>query len=140
MRIKPIRPPSPSRILIVEDELVVAMDMEMQLQAVGYEVTGIATTGDEAQHLAQTTRPDLVLMDIQLRGPMDGFATATEMQRLGKMPVVFLTAFGNEDAQRRALEIGSYGYLTKPYRPEALTAVVSAALEQRGIEIREPRK
>lgn len=123
--------PSARRILLVEDEQVVAMDIEMQLESFGYEVTGIATTGKEALRLAETTRPDLVLMDIQLCGSLDGFATAAEVQRIGNLPVVFITAFGNGEAKRRANAVSPYGFLTKPYRPEELRAVVSAALEQR---------
>lgn len=116
-----------AKILVVDDEQVVAMDMEMQLAAFGYEVAGIASTGKEALQLTEATCPDLILMDIQLRGPLDGFATATEIQRLRKLPVVFVTAFGNEEAQRRAREISPY-LLSKPFRPEDLKAIVAAAL------------
>lgn len=123
--------PSPvSRILVVEDELVVAMDMEMQLISFGYEVTGIAATGEEAVRLTETTLPDLILMDIQLRGAQDGLTTAAEIQRMRNLPIVFVTAFGNADARRRANEASAYGFLTKPYRPEDLQSVVSAAIQQ----------
>lgn len=118
------------RILVVEDEQVVAMDMELQLVAFGYEVIGIAATGKEALRLAETAQPDLVLMDIQLRGSLDGVATAAEVQRVKKLPVVFVTAFANEEAARRVKEASSYGLLTKPYRPEDLRAIISAALKQ----------
>lgn len=118
------------RILIVEDEQLVAMDAEMQLVAFGYEVTGIAATGKEALRLAETTQPNLILMDVQLRGSRDGFATAAEVQQQMNIPIVFVTAFGNEEAQRRAKAASPYGFLIKPYRPEDLRAVVSAALEQ----------
>jgi CheY-like chemotaxis protein len=118
------------RILIVEDEQLVAMDAEMQLIALGYEVTGIAATGKEALRLAETTQPNLILMDIQLRGSRDGFATAAELQQRMDIPIVFVTAFGNEEAKRRAKAASPYEVLTKPYRPEDLRAVVSAAVEQ----------
>jgi CheY-like chemotaxis protein len=117
------------RILIVEDELVVAMDVEMQLLAFGYEVAGIARTGKEALRLAESAHPDLVLMDVQLRGALDGIAT---MQAVWKVPVVFVTAFGNAEARRRAEALHPAGYLTKPYRPETLQPVVAAALQARG--------
>jgi CheY-like chemotaxis protein len=116
------------RILVVEDEHVVAMDMEMQLVASGYEVTGIAAAGKEALRLAETTRPDLILMDVRLQGPLDGFATAAEIQRVRNVPIVFVTAFGNGEAKRRAKELGPYGLLTKPYRPEDLRSIVTGAL------------
>lgn len=118
------------RILVVEDEQVVAMDMEMQLVAFGCEVTGVATTGREALRMAETTHPDLVLMDVQLRGSLDGFATAAEVQRIRHLPIIFVTAFGNGEAQRRAKAASPYGFLSKPYRPEDLQAAVSAALTQ----------
>jgi CheY-like chemotaxis protein len=120
------------RILIVEDELVVAMDVEMQLLAFGYEVAGIARTGKEALRLAESAHPDLVLMDVQLRGALDGIATAEQMQAVWKVPVVFVTAFGNAEARRRAEALHPAGYLTKPYRPETLQPVVAAALQARG--------
>ncbi len=118
-----------AKILVVEDEQVVAMDMEMQLTGFGYDVTGIAASGKEALFLTEKTEPDLILMDIRLRGPLDGFAIAAEVQRLWHLPVVFISAFGNGEAQRRAKTISPYGFLTKPYRPEDLRDVVSAALE-----------
>lgn len=123
--------PSAPRILVVEDEQVVAMDMEMQLAALGYEVTGIAATGETALQLTEITRPDLILMDIRLGGSLDGFATAAEVRKSRELPVVFVTAFGNEETQRRAQAASPCGFLTKPYRPEDLRAAISAALEGR---------
>ena len=120
------------RILIVEDEQVVAMDMERQLLSFGYEVAGIAGTGKEALRLAETTQPDLGLMDVQLRGALDGMATAAQMQRVWKGPVVFVTAFGHDEARWRAEALAPAGYLTKPYRPENLQRVVAAALPPQG--------
>jgi CheY-like chemotaxis protein len=119
------------RILIVEDEQVVAMDMELQLLSFGYEVAGIAGTGKEALRLAEAALPDLVLMDVQLRGALDGMATAAQMQRVWKVPVVFVTAFGHDEA-RRAEALAPAGYLTKPYRPENLQRVIAAALQPGG--------
>lgn len=118
-----------SRILIVEDEQVVAMDLEMQLLSFGYEISGIANTGQEALRLADATRPDLVLMDVHLRGALDGIATAQEVQGRWNLPVVFVTAFNNQEARKRAQALNPSGYLTKPYRPEQLRAIVAAALQ-----------
>jgi CheY-like chemotaxis protein len=117
------------RILVLEDERIVAMDMEMQLTAFGYEVTGIAASGKEALRLADKTKPDLVVMDINLRGTLDGFRTAAELQKTRKVAIIFVTAFGNEEAQRRADALSPLGYLSKPYRPEDLRAAVSAAFQ-----------
>ncbi len=89
-------------------------------------------TGKQALHLAATTKPDLVIMDIRLRGPMDGVAIAAELQKRETVPVVFVTAFGSEDAFRRVQAASHYGYLTKPYRPEDLREVINAALRRHG--------
>ena len=124
--------PLVQRILVVEDERIVAMDMEMQLVAFGYEVTGIAASGKEALRLAETTKPDLVMMDIHLRGTLDGFGTAAELKQTSEVAIIFVTAFGNEEAQRRAKAASPHGYLIKPYRPEDLHAAVSAVFEPHG--------
>lgn len=118
----------PQRILIVEDELLVAISTESLLQSLKYEVTGIADTGKAAVHLAQTTNPDLILMDLRLRGQPDGIATATEIQRSLAIPIVFVTGFGREDVQRRTHQVDSSAYLFKPYSAEDLESVISAVL------------
>jgi len=92
---------------------------------------GIASTGKEALRLSDERRPDLVLMDIQLQGSMDGIATASEVQRLWQIPVVFMTAFAGEETLSRAKLSGPYGYLTKPFQARHLDATVNIALQQR---------
>ena len=86
-----------AKILVVEDEQILAMDVRAQLCELSYDVVGIASTGKEALRLAKECRPDLVLMDIQLRGSIDGIATAGEMRRQWQTPVVFMTAFAGEE-------------------------------------------
>ena len=120
---------SPS-ILIVEDEQVVAMDVELQLRDLGYNVTGVATSGREALDAIQQDLPDLVLMDIQLHGPMDGIAVASLIRQQWQIPVIFVTAYANSDLVDRAKETGPYGYLTKPYSTKELNATLAVALEQ----------
>lgn len=116
------------RILIVDDELIVAMDTEMQLLAFGFDVVGIATDCDEALGLLQSTNPDLVLMDVKLQGLVDGVATAEAMHRIRPIPVVFVTAYGSEATRRRLEAVGACAYLAKPYRPEDLLTALNAAL------------
>lgn len=118
------------KILIVEDEQVVAMDVDLQLAELGYQVTGIATTGEEALRLVEAACPDLVLMDIQLHGAMDGVAIAGQIRDRWQVPVVFVTAYANDDIVTRAKEAGSYGYVTKPYSSKDLDAVIVKALQQ----------
>jgi len=123
-----------SKILIVEDEYVVAMDLEYALINLGYTVVGTAARGVEALRLAEATTPDLVLMDIHLPGSKDGIEAAEEIRRRWKIPVVFVTAYMNEDTVNRAKKVHPFGYLTKPCGPSALGAAVEVALHQHKAE------
>ncbi len=93
---------SSSQILIVEDELIVADDLATDLQGLGYVVTGIASTGEEAIRCVAITNPDLVLMDIRLAGKMDGVQTAHAIQRMKETPIVYLTAYADNETLERA--------------------------------------
>jgi CheY-like chemotaxis protein len=81
------------RVLIVEDEVIVADDLECQLKQIGYETIGIAASGEEALSLAEQTRPDIVIMDIQLQGRMTGIEAANSIQRKTGAAIIFVTAF-----------------------------------------------
>ena len=118
------------KILVVDDEQVVALDVEASLDALGYEVVGIAGTGKEALRLTAETSPDLVLMDIQLYGSMDGIAAAGEIRNRWQIPVVFITAFASEEVLARAKATGPYGYVAKPFQTKDLKATVAVALQQ----------
>ena len=107
-----------TRILIVEDELVVARDIALQLQALDYDPVGKTARGDEAVQLAGRLQPDLVLMDIHLLGPMDGIAAASAIREQFSIPVIFLTAFASDPVIERAKTVGPFGYIVKP-APEA---------------------
>ena len=121
---------SKPKILVVEDEQVVALDVEATLEGMGYQVVGIAGTGHEALQMTEKSCPDLVLMDIQLHGSTDGIVTATEIRKRWEIPVVFVTAFASADVLARARTAGAYGYVTKPFRTTELNATVAIALEQ----------
>lgn len=118
------------KILVVEDEQVVALDLGASLEALGYDIAGIAATGTEALSMTGETCPDLVLMDIQLPGTLDGIAAAGEIKRRWQIPTVFVTAFASEDMLARAKAVGPYGYVTKPFRHKDLQATVAVALQQ----------
>ena len=121
-------PVSRPRILVVEDEVIVARDIQQQLVELGYEAVGNAVRGDEAIALATQLRPHLVLMDIQLAGEMDGIAAAQILRtRLG-LPVVFLTAFAADDTLERAKLTEPYGYILKPFSERELRTVLTMAL------------
>jgi PAS domain S-box-containing protein len=118
------------KILIVEDEQVVAMDVEAQLSTLGYEVVGLAGNAEQALSLTEEMRPDLILMDIQLPGKPDGVATADQIRQAWQIPVVFMTAFAGEETLARARDAGPYGYITKPFKAQDLQATVAVALQQ----------
>jgi len=117
-----------TNIMIVEDEAVVARDLEGTLGAMGYSVSGVADNGNAALALAEETQPDLVLMDIRLKGELDGIATAEIMQEKHMAPVIYLTAYTDDDTASRARKTQPYGYLLKPFDDKSLQITVSNAL------------
>ena len=117
-----------ARILVVEDEAIVARDIAQQLTGMGFEPVGHATRGEQAVELAQRLRPDLVLMDIQLAGAMDGISAARAIRDQFALPVVFLTAFAADEVLERAKLAEPYGYILKPFPERELRTVVEMAL------------
>jgi CheY-like chemotaxis protein len=122
------------RIAVVDDELIVAKDLESTLRSFGYDVPGTAPTGQEAITLANTHKPDLMLMDIRLRGELDGIETARHIQQQFDVPIVFVTAFADEETLSRARETCPYGYLVKPVQDNALRSTVTTALNRHRAE------
>ena len=121
------------QILIVEDEAIVAMDLKLHLQGLGYGVAATASSGEEAITLATRLKPDLVLMDISLGAGMDGIEAASHLQPMG-IPVVFLTAFADEGTLARAKDSGPYGYLLKPFDERIIHSTVEMALYRHRME------
>ena len=111
------------RVMIVEDEALIALDLERRLARLGFEVAGVADNLEDAVALYTSTLPDLVLMDIFIRGPADGIDTARAIGKLGDPLVLFLTAYADEDTVRRAAETSPYGYLLKPFDERTLSRV-----------------
>lgn len=115
-------------ILIVEDEAIVAMDLTEQLQELGYEVCATVDNGLSALEHAENHRPHLILMDILIKGDMDGIETAKMIGQQFKIPIIFLTSFNDIHTVERATEAAPYGYLTKPFQPKELRATLEVAL------------
>ncbi len=111
----------------MEDEVIVARDIEQQLLGMGYDLVGHATRGEEAVALAAQLRPDLILMDIQLAGDMDGIAAAQAIHAQNSLPIVFLTAFAADDVLARAKLAEPYGYILKPFSERELRTVIEMA-------------
>lgn len=122
------------RIAVVDDELIVAKDLESTLRSFGYEVPGTAPTGQEAITLAATHKPDLMLMDIRLRGELDGIEAARHIQQQLDVPIVYVTAYADEATLARARETYPYGYLVKPVQDHALRSTVTTALHRHRAE------
>jgi DNA-binding response OmpR family regulator len=118
------------RILIVEDDLLVASQMEAALAEAGFEIVGTASTGEEALQLAHAQSPTLVVMDIRLGGDRDGIDTALELFGSHGIRCIFASAFSDQDAQRRAAPAAPLGWLQKPYTMASLMAVVRAAVTE----------
>ncbi|MFC4158672.1 two-component system response regulator [Chitinimonas lacunae] len=127
--------PRQSLILIVEDEGIIALNLQQQLLSFGtYAVVAIAPTGEEAIELAQTTKPDLVLMDVHLAGEMDGIDAAQHIYDQLRIPIVFLSAYAEDSMLERARHAFPYGYLVKPFEPRELNATIQMALSRRAAE------
>lgn len=127
---------TPPKILIVEDETIIARDIQAQLEGMGYAVAGRAVAGQEAVALADALRPDLVLMDIQLAGPMDGIVAAQAIRDQFFIPVIFLSAFAADAIIARAKLTEPYGYILKPFSERELHTVIEMALYKHQAESR----
>ena len=134
----------PARVMVVEDEALIALDIERRLRRAGFEVVGIADNRDEAMALFLETSPDLVLMDIFIHPaegaepgvPGDGVETARAIGAVADVPVVFLTAYADDATLRRAAETSPYGYLLKPFDERTLVTTITVALERHASDTR----
>jgi diguanylate cyclase (GGDEF)-like protein/PAS domain S-box-containing protein len=116
------------RILVVEDERLVAKHIENMVRGLGYVVAGVAATGEDAIRIALETVPDLVLMDIMLRGDMDGIGASEQIWDKAAIPVVYLTAYADEATLERAKVTDPFGYLLKPFEERELYTAIEMAL------------
>ena len=116
------------KIMVVEDESIVVMEIRDRLSSMGYIVSSTASSGEEAVERAGATQPNLILMDIMLNGDMDGVEAAKQIRQLHKIPVIYLTALADEDTMHRAEETSPYGYLIKPLEEEELRSTIEKAL------------
>jgi DNA-binding LytR/AlgR family response regulator len=105
-----------TRVLVVEDESIVSKDIQLSLKKLGYEVAGSAATGERAVALAVETKPDIILMDIMLKGDMNGIEAAGMIREKTGTPVIFLTAYADESTLNKAKVTQPYGYIIKPFK------------------------
>ena len=123
-----------AQILVVEDENIVALEIKSRLEGLGYVVLAIASSGEEAIQKAEETNPDLVLMDIKLKGDMDGIEAAGKIQTRFNLPVVYLTAYAEENTLQRAKITVPYGYILKPFEERELHANIEIAIYKHQME------
>ncbi len=115
-------------VLVVEDESIVAKDIQQSLIKLGYNVVGTASTGEKALALANELRPDIILMDIMLKGPMSGIDASAEIKKDLSIPVIFLTAYADESTLSKAKVTEPFGYIIKPFKEIDLHTSIEMAL------------
>ncbi len=131
-----------AKILIVEDEAIEAMDIQQRLASLGYPLPDIAHNGEEGVRKVEETQPDLVLMDIMMPGKLDGVAAAARIRSRFDIPIIFLTAYADDNTLQRAKETEPYGYVVKPFQERELRITVDMALYKHAMErkLREKEK
>ena len=117
-----------SRILIVENERIIANDIKQRLEDLGYDVIGISGTGEDALKITSETNPDLILMDVVITSEMDGIETAKKINKLYSIPFIYLTAYYDDEILERASLTEPAGYITKPFSNIGLHAAIQMAL------------
>lgn len=123
-----------TKLLVVEDEEIVAFDLESSLNALGYEVIAVVPSGEEAIQKVATSKPNLILMDIRLKGNMDGIQAAESILKNFNLPVVYLTAHADTATLKRAKITTPFGYLVKPFEESALQTTIEIALSRHQAE------
>lgn len=126
------------RILVVEDELLVGLDIACMLEERGYEVVDVVDNGSRAVATAANEHPDLILMDITIRGAMDGIEAAKAIHEQDHIPVVFVTSYTEGPLRERAEATNPAGYVTKPFSPPELEKAVQNALAKHAASVAVP--
>ena len=124
------------RLMVVDDEAVIAMQLEESLAAMGYDVVGTAASGEEAREMAKNVRPDLILMDIVMPGKQDGIVAAEAIKSEMDIPIIFLTAYAEENLVQRAKKVEPMGYIVKPFQERGLKAAIEVAFYKKESEQR----
>ncbi len=125
---------SKTNILIVEDESIVAKDIQNSLRKLGYIVVGICSTGEDAIKATEELKPDMILMDIMLKGDMSGIEAATQIREKHNIPVIYLTAYADESTLSKAKVSEPYGYIIKPFKEIDLHTSIEMAIYKHGKE------
>jgi PAS domain S-box-containing protein len=122
------------KILIVEDNAIIARETSERLKRLGYTVTGIAARGSDAVENARSTHPDLILMDINLKGEIDGIEAAGRIAEFSDAPVIYLTAYSDDATLQRAMQTKPVAYLIKPFKERELYSNIEMAIYKHKVE------
>ena len=117
------------KILIAEDEAIIAQCLKMELELYGYEVCKFVAEGEEAIEIAKEEKPDIILMDIHLSGKMDGIEAARQIIAIEDIPIIFMTGFTDTNIYKRAHEINPVAYLEKPIEVYEVTPIIESLFE-----------
>lgn len=117
------------KILVVEDEAIIAMDIQLMLRRLGFNQLEVVDTGEESIRKVATKKPHLVLMDIKLKGELDGVEAAKQIFYEYRVPVIYITAFGDEDTLERVNGSARYGFITKPFEETEFQTTIQSALK-----------
>jgi PAS domain S-box-containing protein len=133
---------SSNKIMVVEDEAVIALRLQQMLTKMGYDVTDMAHTGEEAIEKVRSQQPDLILMDIMIPGKLDGIEVAEILKEELDIPAIFLTAYSDKNIIERAKKVEPYGYIVKPFQDREIKAAIEVALYKKEMEkaLQESRK
>ena len=116
------------KIFVVEDESIVSLEIQSRLKSLGYAISGAAASGDEAIRKVIDLKPDLILMDIRIKGEIDGIETAAEIKKIYDIPIIFLTAYADPVTIQRAKIADPFGYIIKPFEERELNISIEIAL------------
>ena len=128
-----------AKILVVDDEAIITMQLEERLTTMGYTVAGMAASGEEAIDKARRLRPDLVLMDIVMPGKMNGIEAANVVTNELDIPVVFVTSYADDAIIEKAKSVRPYGYIVKPFNELEIKAAIEVALFRKAAELEEKK-
>lgn len=118
------------KILVAEDEAIIAMDLELMLRSLGFDRLEVVDTGEKSLKKVAVEKPHLVLMDIRLKGELDGIEAAKQIFYEYNIPVIYITAFGDENTIKKANGSARYGFITKPFEEDELKSRIQSALEE----------
>nr|WP_305891131.1 response regulator [Methanolobus chelungpuianus] len=126
--------------MVVEDENIIALNIKKKLKSFGYTVPAIVSTAEDAIKMTEITFPDLILMDVMLKGEMDGVQAIEEIRKKFDIPVIYLTAYSDDEVLERAKLTQPYGYIVKPFKANDLRTNIEIALYRHKMEKRAGKK